>query len=126
MPERGFLVMETGGRRLTVPADMIRKLVPWEPPQRVPGAAPWVDGLLPGEGEVWPTVRESHLGPAIGAPEVYALVRRAGKILAVPGRKPRLLTASAGNGIGRETGEAEAERFPSLDLDGLYMALGLQ
>ena len=93
----------------------------------MPGAAPWVEGVLPGEGEVWPAVRESCLGPAGGDPEVYALVRRSGKILAIPGRRPRLSEdPAAGTENGGVAGGPGEEPAPSLDLDGLYLTLGLQ
>jgi hypothetical protein len=136
MPEQDFLTVTTGGQRLAFPLEAVRGVRPWELPLPLPGSSPWVEGVLPGEGEAWPVLSEAFWasGPGqatdVRKPDVFVFVSLRGRILALPGSAPAILRGSDGEGGGemdlpvadRETGGPEATR---VELTRLYSELGL-
>lgn len=70
----------------------MRAIVPWSKSNPLPFSAPWLEGLLKGEGEVIPAIKETFWGGAGSRAEVYLMVEDRGRVLAVPGAHPTFVT----------------------------------
>jgi hypothetical protein len=129
----GFLVFSSAGRLLALPAESVRTVMSWTPPRPLPRSAPWVEGVLAGQGEVVPVLREGHLwGVPAGSQEIIVVVLQEGRALALLGTGPRMvstrpLSAGAEDLAGPWSGTINdsSEELPCLDVGMLYMALGL-
>jgi len=93
MNERGFVVFDAGELRLGLPEAAVVTVLDWSPPHPLPGGAEWLWGLLPGEAGVVPVLRAELFGGSRATPEVLIVVELSGRVLAFPGRGPRLQRA---------------------------------
>lgn len=118
---------------MAVPIKSVLAVMNWCRPRALPGAAPWVEGLLAGEGEAVPVLREGYCwGTPEGSAEIYVSVTWEGYCLALPGANPRMISprpqaAGGGDLQGPWSGTIDEGRgtIRCLDLCKLYMALGL-
>lgn len=131
MSESLFLTIRSGGRRLGFPMRAVRGIKTWQEPVPLVKGAPWLLGVLAGEGQVLPVLTPSFWGGDGQAPEVNLFLDLGGRSLAVPGSEPTVTAAGVAAGEG---GEEEflsgilrhhgAELF-LVDVQKLYSALGL-
>lgn len=97
----------------------------------LPGAAPWLGGILPGEGEVWPVLSERFWGGQASAPDVCAVLSHRGRVLVLPGLDPEVLTGAMEGPGDHPLGEwmagvlRGAKEVACIDVPKLYSALGL-
>ena len=122
---------------LALPAQSVLAVVNWSRPKALPRPAAWVEGVLAGEGEAVPVLREGYCwGTPVGSAEIYVLVTWEGRSLALAGADPRMVTPRplmpalmpAGKdfeGPWRGTIDDSGGTIQCLDLGKLYMALGL-
>jgi len=133
MADFGFLLLTAGGREIAFPAPCVRGMAPWERPLPLPASAPWVAGLLMGEGEVWPVLIESYWGRPEAPAEVFVFLELEGKILAISGRSPRTLPGRGAlrpvepeeTGTWSGTVDEAGTAIACLDARALYLELGL-
>lgn len=133
MLEPRFLVFSSGGQLVALPAQSVQAIMNWRPPKTLPRSAPWVEGVLAGEGEALPVLREGYCwGSPEKSAEIYVLITWDGRSLALPGTDPRMVSARpevpAGDDLrGPWSGTIEETRgtVRCLDVGKLYMALGL-
>jgi hypothetical protein len=133
LPEQTYLVMDLGGRPFAIPSRAVEALKSWGELHALPLGSPWVQGLLEGEGEVVPVIKDPWFEEAIGGPqEVLALVSAGGARIAVPGNHPRLCSPDASGPLpGNAAGPWAAtlmfgqENVACLDPEKLYLELGL-
>lgn len=129
----GFLVFSSGGHLLALPAQSVQAIMNWCLPRALPRSAPWVEGVLVGQGEALPVLREGYCwGAPVENAEIYVLITLDGRSLALPGTDPRMVSARpqipAGDDLqGPWSGTIDEARgiVRCLDVDKLYMALGL-
>jgi hypothetical protein len=131
--DSGFLVFSCADRVLALPAGSVRTVMGWAHPKPLPRCAPWVEGVLVGQGEAVPVLREGHLwGVRSRTAEIIVVVLREGRALALLGKNPRM--APPGpllpmeedlDGLWSGTLADSSGAVPCLDLGKLYMALGL-
>jgi hypothetical protein len=115
-----------------VPLDAVRSVCEYQPPVPLPGAAPWLSGVLPAEGEAWPVLSQGYWGPAASVPEVCVVLLHRGRALVLVGEDPEVLRGDspvAPRGpwtCGSSDGPSAAEgAVVWLDVPKLYSALGL-
>lgn len=133
MPEPTFLVMDSGGRTFAIPSRVVEALRSWKDLHALPLGSPWVQGLLEGEGEVVPVLKDPWFREGTGGPqEVLALISAGGARLAIPGSHPRLCAPDASEpplegvtGPWSGTLRFGLESVACLDPEKLYMELGL-
>jgi hypothetical protein len=133
LPEQVYLVMDSGGRPFAIPARAVEALRSWEELHVLPLGSPWLQGLLEGEGEVVPVLRDPWFQGGGGAPqEVLALVNAGEARVAVPGDHPRLCAPDASEPLPEDaTGPWSGmlrfglESVVCLDPGKLYLELGL-
>ena len=145
MPEEPLFAVTAGGRRLGFLLRAVKAVQMWRPPLPLPGAAPWVNGILPGEGEAWPVLKPSFWEtrnrlPATGgrqpepgdaASEVYVLLSLHGRVLALPGSAPAIVKSSAvpqeegEDGLLAESFEETGKQGFRVKVEELYSELGL-
>jgi hypothetical protein len=126
------ILINSGGILLGCPRASVRAIIPWSKPNRLPLAAPWLDGLLEGEGEAIPAIKEAFWGGAGSKAEVYLMVEEKGRLLAVPGAAPTFITESPEAAGEPSTGEywsgnieAEIGSARCIEVAKLYRHLGL-
>ena len=138
-------MVTAGGWRLGFPLRAVKSVQPWREPLPLPGAAAWIGGILPGDGEVWPVLKlgfwETCEGlpstgghqpvPGDSASEVYVLLSLHGRVVALPGSAPAIVKPSAAPRVEGED-ELLAESFEEsgeqgfrVKVEKLYSALGL-
>jgi hypothetical protein len=132
LPKADHILINSGGILLGFPRPSVRAIIPWCKPNRLPLAAPWLDGLLEGEGEAIPAVKETFWGGAGSKAEVYLMVEEKGRLLAVPGATPTFVTGSPETGGESSMGEywsgnleAEIGSARCVEVAMLYRHLGL-
>lgn len=77
-------------------------------------------------------MKETFWGLGSGEPEVYAFISRQGRVIAIPGRSPQMVPSGSQAGAkdlgaGPWSGEVgvSGQGVPCVDVDRLYLALGL-
>lgn len=115
-----------------MPLEAVRSVCEYQPPVPLPGAAPWLSGVLPAEGEAWPVLSQGYWGPAASVPEVCVVLHHRGRALVLVGESPEVVRGDSpaqprkpltdGNPDGPSSGEGEVVW---LDVPELYSALGL-
>lgn len=133
MPEPTYLVLDAGGRPFAIPSVVVEGLRAWEELHPLPLGSTWVQGLLEGEGEVVPVLKDPWFEEGIGGPqEVLVLIRAGGAHVAIPGNRPRLCAPDAtepppkqGAGPWTTTLKFGSESVACLDPEKLYLELGL-
>jgi hypothetical protein len=130
--EADHILINSGGILLGFPRLSVRAIIPWSKPNRLPLAAPWLEGLLEGETEAIPAVKEAFWGGAGSKAEVYLMVEEKGRLLAVPGATPTFVTALPEASGESPTGdywsgiiEAEIGSARRIEVSKLYRQLGL-
>jgi hypothetical protein len=133
LPDSGYLVFSSAGRMLALPAESVRTIQGWTSPKALPRCAPWVEGILVGQGEAVPVLRDGHLwGVPSGTAEIILVVLREGRALALLGKDPQMVSSGPLSPMEKDLDgpwsgllhHASGE-VPCLDLGKLYMALGL-
>lgn len=133
MLDPGWLAFSSGGQALAIPVPSVVAVRTWCPPKALPRSAPWVEGVLAGEGEAVPVLREGYAwGERAGTAEIFVLIQWEGCPLALPGANPRVVSQrpQAPQGEDQEgpwsgTLDEGPGTIRCLDLGKLYMALGL-
>ena len=132
MLDPGFLVISCGRLLIGFPANSVMGIFPWSDPRPLPGAAPWIAGLLPWEGGVLPVARTDFWRGDPEVPDVCAVLTLRGRGLAIPGRSPWLaargpLSDAAVLGEGPWEGELRSgeKNVACVNVEKLYLALGL-
>lgn len=130
--DQGTLVLACGLRVLGFPGEAVREIRNWQAPRPLPGAAPWLGGLLSEDGVPWPFLRTNFWGESPKLPEVFVLLAWGERVLAVPGRDPWMVRPTPpsgppewGDGPWAGTMEAGGMKVALVDLRQLYLMLGL-
>lgn len=118
---------------MALPTESVQTVMNWTPPQHLPRSASWVAGVLAGQGEAVPVLREGHLwGVPAGSAEIYVVVHREGRALAILGAGPRMISprplspwSEDQHGPWSGAIDDPSGEVPCLDVGKLYMALGL-
>jgi hypothetical protein len=131
LPEEPLFAITAGGHRLGFPLSAVKGVQLWQRPLPLPGAAAWIGGILPGEGEAWPVLRESFWGTRDEQPEVMLLLTLRGRVLALPGSAPAIVRAAVVSDEGEgdlllpESFEEAGAKGSRVKVEKLYSTLGL-
>lgn len=131
MVEEPLFAITAGGYRLGFPLSAVKGVQLWQRPLPLPGAAPWIGGVLPGEGEAWPVLQESFWGKSDEKPEVMLLLTLRGRVLALPGSAPAIVRATVLSEEGEDDllladgFEENGKRGSRVKVEKLYSTLGL-
>jgi hypothetical protein len=117
---------------LGVPLSAVRSVCDYQPPMPLPGAAPWLSGVLPAEGEVWPVLSQGYWGSAASVPQVCVVLVHRRRALVLVGEKPEVHRGNGPVAPMKSTADGGFDAPPSgggevvwLDVPQLYSALGL-
>lgn len=145
MPDDRLFAVTAAGCRIGFPLSAVKAVGPWKTPLPFPCAASWIAGVLPGEGEAWPVLRESFWAADAGIPEachrseavgggsyrVYVFLSHGGRILALPGSDPGIVSLPREGAQGSEdelaSGSFDEAGAPGarIRVEALYSMLGL-
>jgi len=133
LPDSGYLVFSSAGRTVALPAESVRTIQGWTSPKALPRCAPWVEGILVGQGEAVPVLRDGHLwGVRSGTAEIIVVVLREGRNLALLGKDPQMASSGPLSPMEKDLDGPwsgmlwdSSGEVPCLDLGKLYMTLGL-